>query len=125
MGPDFQPTDPDEGMEYTVLFNRVFATQCNIYLGMPLEAFRAMGERFATLSFAMLVMADSKSSDTSTNYRTDMTRRKRAVVGASGSNTARNPYRDLDSPCFEFAKHLPAFEQANVPLRRVIVELLN
>lgn len=85
MGPDFQPTDPDEGMEYTVLFNRGFATQCNIYLGMPLEAFRAMGERFATLLFAMLVMADSKSSDTSTNYRTYMTRRKRAFVGASPS----------------------------------------
>ena len=123
--PDFQPNDPDDALVFAVVFSRVFATQCNVYLGMPLEAFRVMGERFTTLLFAMLVMSDSKASDTSTNYRTYMARRKRAFVGAAGSNIGRNPFRDLECPSFEFAKHLQPFEQANVPLRRVIVELLN
>ena len=90
---EFLPTDPDEDIEYAVPFSRLFPSQCSVYLGFPLEGVRLIGERFAALLFAMLVMSDSKSSDTSSNYKTYMGRRKKAFVGASGSNPARNPYR--------------------------------
>jgi len=80
---DFNPTDPGTDMEHVVAFSRLFASQCNVYLALPLEGFRLIGERFAVLLFAMLVMANSKGSDTSPTSRTYMTRRKKAFVGAS------------------------------------------